>query len=625
VADRLTALQDLEDLLEEADERLWPPYPDKIERYRSWIAAAEALVAALPGYRARREEYRARALPRSDEERRRERETHPHLLRLISLQRELAAKRAALLQRRDGVSVELPALDWSAQPQSREALVSRAWALMHPDRLVHGREAEALVLARRALELSGDEPEHRAPSHHTLAWAQLSLGRDEAARAAAAAALEAAPAEARESWERNVAALRAAVEQASSTEGLLAAEREVARLERAVAVLEARIDWRSGWRFPPEQAEARWWNANLTLLIDGLVELAQEDAGLLSPAGVSPEHGWSIPRRLAFARKLEAGFAEGGCHAAAWRAALPAIRAAYPGLDLGVQMGLVPLGPDPDSGLWEFAHLVSGAPAERAGDERLVLTEEMGVVLVLLPGGVFRMGAQSTDPAGPNHDPDATDAETPVHEVELSPFFLSKYEMTRGQWSRSTGSDPSYAALSLSEDAQRQPVRNVSWRMCTDLLPRCDLLLPSEAQWEYATRAGTDTAYPTGSEPRSLWVRPAGNLTREAALESGADPELADDFPVYAPVGAFAPNAFGLHDMIGNVAELCLDGYDPRFYAMSPRTDPVAPWAAAQTTVARGGAYLSGARAARSSWRTHHHLDYLHSAFGVRPARAVER
>jgi len=79
----------------------------------------------------------------------------------------------------------------------------------------------------------------------------------------------------------------------------------------------------------------------------------------------------------------------------------------YDGLALREQLGFIPLGRDPESGLWEFAHLMTGEPARRAEDGNLVLTEETGLVLVLLPGGRFWMGAQANDPNGRNYDPQA--------------------------------------------------------------------------------------------------------------------------------------------------------------------------------------------------------------------------
>jgi len=80
-----------------------------------------------------------------------------------------------------------------------------------------------------------------------------------------------------------------------------------------------------------------------------------------------------MQKRLAIARMLRDGFAAGGEQARAWAAALPEIRAAYPGLVLSPQMGLVPIGPDPRSKLWEFAHLETGEPAVRGADGKLVL------------------------------------------------------------------------------------------------------------------------------------------------------------------------------------------------------------------------------------------------------------
>ena len=89
------------------------------------------------------------------------------------------------------------------------------------------------------------------------------------------------------------------------------------------------------------------------------------ESGLLAEDATTEESGWSMAKRLAFAREMEAGFAQGSEYDRAWAQALSAIHAAYPGLDLKPQMGLVPIGPDPESGLWEFAHLQSGAAPER--------------------------------------------------------------------------------------------------------------------------------------------------------------------------------------------------------------------------------------------------------------------
>src|SRR6185503_913802 len=112
---------------------------------------------------------------------------------------------------------------------------------------------------------------------------------------------------------------------------------------------------------------------------------------------------------------------------------------AYRGLKLEPQLGLLPIGRDLDSKLWEFAHLMSGNPPSRGAGGRLVLQEDSGIVLVLLPGGTFTMGAQAGDPDAPSFDEWAEWTEGPPHEVQVSPFFLSKYELTQGQWLRLMG------------------------------------------------------------------------------------------------------------------------------------------------------------------------------------------
>jgi formylglycine-generating enzyme required for sulfatase activity/serine/threonine protein kinase len=629
---RLSALQDLEDLLADAD-ALWPPHPERIEGYRAWIARGETLVGELPRHRAKRAELRALALPRSEEQRQAERASHPELARLAALKGEVEAKRRALLQRRDGVAAELPEVDWSEHAADASGLNAEAWPLVDPARKAFGREPLGLVLARRALELAGEDARLRAEAGDTLAWASFAMGLDDAARAASAAALAAAPAERREELAGYLAKVERAVAGASTDEALDAAAQELARRQSELADLDARVDERREWRFPPENAEARWWNAQLTKLIDGLEALSDEDTGLLSAEGVSPEHGWSVPKRLAFAERLDAGFAAGGELARRWESALPAIRAAVPGLDLRPQMGLVPIGPDPESGLWEFWHVATGAEPERDASGKLVLTDEMGVVLVLLPGGTFWMGAQKEDPAGRNHDPQAERREGPVHPVTLSPCFLSKYELTQGQWMRIAGRNPSYyhpgSRFVDPATALLHPVEQVSWLDCTTWLPRVGLTLPSEAQWERACRAGTDTVWWTGSDRESLREKRAANVADQAAARAHATwadiklwPELDDGHAVHAPIGSYAANAFGLHEMHGNVWEWCLDGSDSGFYARSPVRDPVAP--AAPTRVYRGGSFDHAAAYARSAHRNASTPSGGDSSLGVRPARAVD-
>ncbi len=621
---QLSALQDLEDLLADAD-RLWPACPDLIGRYGEWLDRARELVSGLPVHRAKRAELRAKALPYGAEERLAQHRKHPDHPELARLEGEIASGRHALAQRRDGVPAELPEVDWSRYPQDAAGLEALAWRRVSPRRGVFGEEALGFVLARRALELA--RAEERASAGNTLAWACFALGRDDEALNAGSAALEAASETVREEFRARLEKLEQDVVEAGSAEGLSRVEAELDQLEARRAELEARMDEQRDWRFPDQEREARWWNNQLTKLIG---ELEVLEAGLLEEDAVSPEHGWSVPKRLAFAEHLQRGFAEGGEYARAWAEALPAMRAAYPMLALEPQLGLVPIGRDRDSGLWEFVHLQTGNIPARDEKGRLLLTEESGLVFVLLPGGTFVMGAQATAPSDPSYDPQAADNEKPVHEVTLSPFFLSKYEMTQGQWLRFTSSNPSfYQPPSWLARSLLHPVEQLSWNDCARVCQRLGLALPSEAQWEYGARGGTGTVWWTGNERASLVG--ATNLADRTAARAGfvwtdiGDwPELEDGYAVHAPVNSYRPNAVGLHNVHGNVWEWCQDGFDESFYARSPEFDPLTESPGSPLRVYRGGSYYASAALARSAERSRGTPVSADPSLGLRPARALQ-
>ncbi len=309
-----------------------------------------------------------------------------------------------------------------------------------------------------------------------------------------------------------------------------------------------------------------------------------------------------------------------------------AASAKYEGLRITPQLGLVPLGTDPESGLYEFSHLGSGTlPTRDPKTKRLVHAEDSAIVLVLVPGGTFDMGAQKEDPEGQNFDPGVGGfTESPVHEVTLSPFFLAKHECTQAQWKAMTGGlDPSrYKAGATMSDrllTGRNPVEQVSWEESELWLDRNKLWLPTEAQWEYACRAGTSTPWFTGRAVAALST--AANVADAWLAEHGGERftatlEVADGHGTHAPVGSYAANAFGLHDLHGNVLEWCHDAYLRWAYAPGRPIDPVV-LLGERTRVGRGGSWALPAIHARSACR--HKVDpgYRNSDHGVRASRPV--
>jgi formylglycine-generating enzyme required for sulfatase activity len=285
-------------------------------------------------------------------------------------------------------------------------------------------------------------------------------------------------------------------------------------------------------------------------------------------------------------------------------------------------------------GRFALARVASVPPATPAPDLlRLpeVVSNSIGMKLVLIPAGRFMMGSRVDD-----RDADAD--EKPQHEVRITrPFYLGVTEVTRGQFRRfvdDTGHrseaekdgqggwgwneekkkfepDPKYTWLNPGfEQSDEHPVVNVSWN---DAVAFCEWLsrvdgqayrLPTEAEWEYACRAGTTTRYFSGDDPESLAA--AGNVADGTAKLKyphwTATITARDGFVYTAPVGQFRPNRFGLYDMHGNVWEWCQDGYDDAYYKGSPGEDP--PGASqASARVVRGGGWDSEPRYCRSAHR----------------------
>jgi len=625
---RLSAFQELGDLEREAD-GLWPAVPAQLLAYEDWLGRARRLLAGLEpaadgqdlGHRRQLAELLARARPAEECERLLAQ--HPRAPEL-----ERARARATALRRADDVrrgrAQPTPWPEPIAADLGGADLNTRAWERVDPQRTRFGGEAEGLALAQAAAERA--DGIERQNAQDTLAWAFFANGLDDDALAVSRAALDEAPPDVELQFEEYLAKLARAVQRARGAAGA----RDVAEAERARDELERELLGTRGQRFASD--DDAWWAGQLAVLVRQLERFADPELGLVE--GIDEEHGWGIERRLRNARSIEERTRSGSRARELWAAAKAAVAAPdgpYHGLALAPQLGLVPLGPDPESGLWEFADVQSGTPPERGADGRLALAPESGVVFVLLPGGEFPLGAQARAPGELGYDPDANLEEGPVRVLELLPFFLSKYELTQGQWRRLTGADPS-KYLSGTRKAGREigelsPLEQVSWNEATRRLARLGWRLPTEAQWEYGARGGTETPWWTGEDVPSL--RGAANLSdrtaqRFAAPWSALEDELDDGNLVHAPVGTFEANAFGLHDVIGNVYEWCRDLYG-EYPLPVAEGDGERLGGDVALRVVRGGSFVTNAAGARSAKRDTAPPELQNESIGLRPARALER
>ena len=201
------------------------------------------------------------------------------------------------------------------------------------------------------------------------------------------------------------------------------------------------------------------------------------------------------------------------------------------------------------------------------------------LTMVLIPAGEFTMGS-------PEDDPDRVSDETP-HRIQITePFYLGIYEVTQEQYEKVMGKNPS------GSEGPTLPVEQVSWEDATTFCaklsasdPRSTYRLPTEAEWEYACRAGTTTRHSFGDDldPQYAWFRDNSNGRSH-------------------PVGQKQPNAWGLYDMHGNVREWCRDWYASSYQEDPSTVDPTGP-ATGSNRVARGGGWFVTPEYCRSANR----------------------
>jgi formylglycine-generating enzyme required for sulfatase activity len=209
---------------------------------------------------------------------------------------------------------------------------------------------------------------------------------------------------------------------------------------------------------------------------------------------------------------------------------------------------------------------------------------------------------------------EGNDNERPQHQVTVPTVYFGKYEVTQAQWQALTGDNPS----NFKGDAL--PVEQVSWNevmeFCKRLTVRTgrEYRLPSEAEWEYACRAGTTTPFAFGS---TLSSRQANFVGRGQGADVGVDREQT------TPVGSFRANRFGLFDMHGNVWEWCLDIYRDN-YNGAPVDGSVWPGGAGYRAI-RGGSWLSVTDGVRSAVRDSFPQDDGFAGIGFRLASPVRQ
>ncbi len=255
-----------------------------------------------------------------------------------------------------------------------------------------------------------------------------------------------------------------------------------------------------------------------------------------------------------------------------------------------------------------FGRLVKGMPvyAYMPGEKKAARSEPKagdtrtigGMEFVYIPAGSFMMGSS---------DGERNDEERPLHRVTLDGFWMGKYEVTQGQYREIMGINPSYFKKEgWFSNSKRHPVENVTWRDAVDFCAKfaarhgIAVRLPTEAEWEYAARAGTNTRYYWGNEIDNNylwhWNNSEGTTHR---------------------VGEKRPNAFGLYDMTGNVWEWCSDWYGEQYYRESPEKNPKGP-DSGQYRILRGGSWLGSGCSDSSAVRVSYLPDSWYGIIGFR-------
>lgn len=326
-----------------------------LERIDDWLRRAHELLDGRPAdeqlghehrpglveHRAMLTEQRARSKPRTDDEAREERAAHPEFARLQALRAQLEWSRhlLGLMPCPDAEKVEAQ-LAREMLPDDAAALIELAWGLVDDSKDATGQEQRAHALVRRALPVVRDID--RARPRDTLAWTPSRLGRFDEALVEMEAVLR----------EPDGAALRSSSDALRRSAASWRGERRarIPEQEREIAELETHVAERRNFAY--EDPEGAWWDRQLARLVAELEAFGDAETGLVGDT-LAAGFGWGVIKRREWARTIRERSIDVDSARQAWDAAIAAIRSSpsIGGLELAPQLGLLPIGPDPGSGL----------------------------------------------------------------------------------------------------------------------------------------------------------------------------------------------------------------------------------------------------------------------------------
>jgi formylglycine-generating enzyme required for sulfatase activity len=303
------------------------------------------------------------------------------------------------------------------------------------------------------------------------------------------------------------------------------------------------------------------------------------------------------------------------------------------------------------------------------------IVNSIGMKLIEIPAGEFMMGAEEdraeTLNIFPYYDPVCLDSELPRHRVRITKsFYMGQFEVTVGQfqkfsnemrykfeedrtgipsWSNENNRLAGTSRFQTSSPGKTELDHPVVFATWNNAVAFCEWLskkegkkyrLPTEAEWEYACRAGTRSRYYFGNDPEELFrfANAAGAESQSRSPSTAVLPTFdangmrtnqfvsfpfltqPDGYSLTAPVGQFRPNAFGLYDMHGNATEMCSDWYDENYYKNSPRNDPQGP-SNGFSCVFRGGGCGTTPASTRCAARFAYPPAHRHKLGGFRVVR----